>query len=163
LVLVEGLDDGGQPPNLGHMLLGEPAKHSLALAGYLYSDQPPITGVGLTVDEPRGGGPVDELADAVVAQHQVVGHIGDGGSLVDVTFDGEQELMLGRGQPHVACRLLTPAQEAAQLLTEVEQPFVVGLAGRCHRLIQARFAVRGHPSCRRRCDRRTPLPAWLAS
>jgi len=98
------------------MLLRKSAENHLALAGHLYSDQSPICRIGLTVDEPRSGGTVDEFADAVVAQHQVSGHLGDGRGLIEVTFDGEEKLVLGGGQPDIAGGVLAPTQESTQLV-----------------------------------------------
>jgi len=121
------------------MLLRKSAENHLALAGHLYSDQSPICRIGLTVDEPGSGGTIDEFADAVVAQHQVIGHLGDGRSLIEMTLDGEEELVLGGGQPDIAGRPLAPTQEPTQLVAEVEQAPVVRLPVRCHGPIQAGF------------------------
>lgn len=151
-VVVECLDDGGEASNLGHMLAGEPAQDGLPFRSHLYSGQPPVVGVGLTVDQPRSSRPIDQFADAVVAQHQVIGHVGDGRRTVEVAFDGEEELMLGRGESHVARRLLAPAQEAAQLFAEVEQPLIIGLFGRCHGLIQAGSHLPGSGLADQLCD-----------
>jgi len=97
----------------------------------------PIVNVWLPVDKARTVGTANQFADAVMAQHQVVGHVRDGRRVTNMAFYGEEELVLGGGQAHVACRRLTPAQEPPQLLAELEQSLVVGLAGRCHGLIQA--------------------------
>ena len=91
-----------------------------------------VVGVALAADQPGGIGAVDELDGAVVAEEQVVGDLADGRSAgVIVAMDGEEQLMLVRGQPGRLGLLFAPAQEATEPVSQREQPCVF-LLGQSH-------------------------------
>ncbi len=72
-----------------------------------------VIGVSSSGDETRLLGPVHEPDRTVVAQQQVVGHLAHGRPApVGVSMDGEEQLVLGRGEPGFLGLLVAPAQEA---------------------------------------------------
>src|SRR5262245_41634777 len=61
-------------------------------------DDAPIVRVDLALDEPGAFGPVDELDGAVVAEQQMFRDVTDR-RIARMAADGEQQLVLRRGQP----------------------------------------------------------------
>jgi len=77
---------------------GEALQALLAAGGEHDPHGPGVLGVGPAQDQPGGHGPVDQLDGAVVAHQQVAGDLPDGGAArVGVPTDGQQQLVLGRG------------------------------------------------------------------
>jgi hypothetical protein len=73
-------------------------------------------------------GPVHEAYRAVMPQHEVTGDVADGRpAIAVVSAHGEQELVLGRGQPGLLRLLLAPMQETAQPGAELQKPPVFGV------------------------------------
>jgi hypothetical protein len=97
---------------------------------------PAVTIVAPAFDQPGGLGAIDQLDRAVRPEQQVLGQIADRGRVgAGMAFDGQQQLVLGRGQADLPGPGLRPAQEAAQPSTECEQvldprPSPPGLARR---------------------------------
>ena len=91
----------------------------LALGRQLEPHDPLVLGVAAAGDQARLLGPVDQADGAVVAEQEVVGHLADRGPApVRVAPNGQEELVLGRGQSGRLRLLLAPAQEAAQAVPE---------------------------------------------
>lgn len=83
--------------------------------------------VGESFDEPRALGAIDEPDHAVVPEQEVIGELADRGRS-SVATDGEEQLVLRRGQADVRCLRLAPAQKASQPIAELEQPHEVVVA-----------------------------------
>ena len=119
-------DVGREPLQLLEVGGGEGGQAPGARRCQAHVHDPVIVAVWLAADEPGPLGPVDELDHGVVAQEEVVGQITDRRTAV-VAAHGEQELVLGRGQPGRLRLLLAPAEEAAQTVTEAEETPVLGV------------------------------------
>jgi H+/Cl- antiporter ClcA/CBS domain-containing protein len=90
----------------------------------------PVGIVATAHDQPGGDRTVDQPHRAVVLQHEVLGNVADGRRAAAVAADGEQELVLRRGQPDRLRLLPAPGDEATQTVTELEEagvPVVVQL------------------------------------
>ena len=119
----EGSKARFDPFQLLEVLFGERAEAALAERREGETDYTLVVGVDGARDETGGLGAVDELHRAVVTQEQMVGDVADGrAERVVVAADGEEQLVLRRREPGFACLALAPAEEAAQAVTEVEQP-----------------------------------------
>ncbi len=92
----------------------------LALGGRLESHHSLIVVVGPATHETGALGAVDQLDGAVVAQHEVGGNIAHRGRLA-VAADGEEQLVLGAGQPRLFGLTITPVDEPAQAVAEGEK------------------------------------------
>ena len=89
-----------------------------------------VRGVDVPGDEAGFGRTVDEPDRAVVAEHQGGGDVSDrGGGAGRVAADGEQELMLGGGDPARGGLLLAPVEELAESGAQLQQPPVVRVVG----------------------------------
>jgi hypothetical protein len=127
----ERVQRGRQVGEFLEVQFAEGVELARALAGEVQADHALVVGVGLASHQSGGLGAVDQFDGAVVAQQQVVGNVADRGSpTIGVAADGEQELMLPRGQAGCLGLLFAPSQEAAQSGTEAEKPLVVVVAGR---------------------------------
>ncbi len=84
-----------------------------------------IVGVGLALDVPGRDGAVDETDDTVVSQEEMICRVPDGGCSAWMSADGEEQLMLGGGDPSLEGVLLTPVEKAPQAVAEHEQLLVV--------------------------------------
>ena len=84
--------------------------------------------VGSTPDQAGGFGPVDELDGAVVPEQEDVGDVADRRPARSrLTADGEQQLVLRRGETDRRGLFLAPVQEAAQAGPELEETLVVSV------------------------------------
>ena len=105
-----------------------------ARRGELQADDPVVLGVAHPLDQLGRHGPVDQPDGTVMAQQQVVGDLADGrATAVGMPPDGQQQLVLRRGQPGPLRLLLAPADEAAQSGPQRQQILVVGIS-QDHRL-----------------------------
>ncbi len=85
--------------------------------------------IGAALGEAGGDGAVGELDRAVRAQHEIIGDLSDRRAApVAVTSNGQQELMLSRGESRRPCLSLAPVQEAPQTRAKFEQ-LLVGQVG----------------------------------
>ncbi len=102
--------------------------------GELEPHQTVVLGVPDPGHEAGGFGPVDQADGAVVAQEQDVGHVGDRRAAgVTVAPNGQQELVLGRGQAGGGGLGAAPAEEAAQAGAQGQEPGVgLVVEGRRH-------------------------------
>ncbi len=107
---------------------GEPAQHTRAGSSQAQSNQTMIVAVGSALDERGRLGPVDESDHAVVAEQEVVGHLADGRRAARVSAHREQQLVLRGRDAGVDRLLLAPVQELPELVAELEQPAILGLA-----------------------------------
>ena len=85
-----------------------------------------IAGVRLPADETRSLGAVDELDGGVVPREEVAGQVPDGG-VAGMAADGQEQLVLGRGEAGGPGLLLAPVQEPAQPVAEAEELRVLGV------------------------------------
>ena len=86
----------------------------MAVGGEPDPGQSPVVMVDPPLGQPGFLGPADQLGGAVRFHVQVVGQVADGGIVVaGVALDGQQQLVLGRGQAEAACGGLGEVQEAA--------------------------------------------------
>ena len=101
-----------QPPELFEVGLGERLEALAPRRRELQTHDSVILWVPDPLDELGGDGPVDQADGTVVAEEQVVGHLADGwATAVGVPPDGQQQLMLGRGQPRSFRLLLAPSEK----------------------------------------------------
>ena len=104
-----------QPTELLQVGLGQCFQPLAPRRGELQADDPVVLGVTHPPDQLGGHGPVDQPDGTVVAQQQVVGDLTDGRTAaIRVPPDGQQQLLLRRGQPGALGLLLAPADEPAQ-------------------------------------------------
>lgn len=95
-----------------------------------------VVGLAAAGNQAGGLGPVDQLDSAVVAKEQVVGRLADGRTRrIAVTPYGQQQLVLGGGQPGGLGLLGAPVLESTKAGTEREEPLVGGVVkvGHCLR------------------------------
>jgi hypothetical protein len=96
------------------VLAGEFAEAPGAALGDVDAHDAVVVVVLAPTHQARGFGSVDELDDAVVAEEQLGGEITHGRVTgVDASADGEEELVLRRGDPGVGGALLGPVEVAA--------------------------------------------------
>jgi hypothetical protein len=77
--------------------------------GESQTNEPTISLVSRTQDEPRCIRSIDEFDNAVVAQQQIIGNVAHCWSAgVSVSADDEKQLMLSWGQSSIMCLPLTP-------------------------------------------------------
>ena len=125
---VHGRREVGQ---LVEVLLAERLELARALLGEAQAHDAEVVVVLAARDQPGLLGAIDEPDRAVMAQHEVAGDVADGRSArVVMTADGEQQLVLGRGEARGLGVLLAPAQEPAQTGAQLEEPPVVLVGGR---------------------------------
>ena len=104
----------GEVCKLLEMCLGERVELGHSSFSERDADSTVVGRVGVADDQPGYRGAVDQPDGAVVAQHQVVGDLADGGAGgIGVAADREQQLMLRGREPGRLGLLLAPAQEAA--------------------------------------------------
>src|SRR5205823_4587923 len=88
-----------------------------------------VVGIPRSFDQARGNGAVNQLHRAVVPEQQVTGGLADGGtSGIFVATDGEQELMLGRSEPHRGRLIPTPSQESSEAGAELQETSILGVS-----------------------------------
>ena len=108
----------------------------MALLAGLGQHEPHHAGVAavlLPPDHAQRLDPVHQLDRAVVAQQQVLGRLADGRPQVaGVAPHGQQQLVLGVGQPDLARLGLAPAVEPSQLHAEPQQVAEVLVVQRSH-------------------------------
>ena len=110
---------GAQPPQLGNVKRSQ-AIQPVGPAGREPDPNEALVGrVRATTHEARGLGAVDETHHAVVAEQQLVRQLPDrGGCGTALRTDGEEKLMLRRGQPRLLGAILRPPQVATQTVPE---------------------------------------------
>ena len=96
-----------------------------------------IGGVGLAAHEPRSLSSVEELDRGVMAEQEMVGEVADGGIAV-VPPDGEQQLVLGRGEAGGLGLLLAPVEEPPQAVSEPQEASVLRVV-EVHQYIVPRY------------------------
>lgn len=91
-----------------------------------------VVRVGLAGDESVRFGAADELAGGVESELQDVGDLGEGRRLAAriVAPDGEEELMLGRGESSGACFFFGEALEDAEGVPKACECLVVAVGER---------------------------------
>src|SRR5439155_23274129 len=121
-----------EPGQLLEVLMGEgqPGEERCGPLGQREPYDPAVVGVGVPLDEAGGDGAVHGTDGAVVADQQVLGHVADGGGAAAVAPDGQEELVLGRGQAHRSGARLVPAQERTEAVAELEQLLVLDVGRR---------------------------------
>jgi hypothetical protein len=87
------------------------------------ADDALIGGIDVARDETGALGSIDQLDHAVVAEEQMLGDIAHRRRVcaVVVATDGQQQLVLGGGEPDGPRFLLTPVQEAAQTIAKGQE------------------------------------------
>ena len=81
-----------------------------------------------TLYEARLVRPIDQTDNAVMAEEKIVRHLADcRTSRVGVSTDGQEKLMLCRGQPGRFGLLLAPSLKMTKTRPEREQPSVDGI------------------------------------
>jgi nucleotide-binding universal stress UspA family protein len=109
---------------------GSEALHPLrAFGGEVEPGDPLVGGVGGPLDEAGLRRSIDELHDAVVAKEQVVGDVSDRRRAV-VAPNGEEQLVLCRGETDRLRLLLAPPLEASEAVAEVQEAAVVVIGQR---------------------------------
>ena len=117
-----------EPAQLLEMGLGQRLQALAPRRGELQADDPVVLGVAHPLDQLGRDGPVDQPDGTVVAQQQVVGDLADGrATAIGMPPDGQQQLVLRRGQPGPLRLLLAPADEPAQAGPQRQQVLVVGI------------------------------------
>ena len=115
--------------------------------GELQADDPVVLRVTYPLDQLGRDGPVDQPDGTVMAQQQVVGDLADRGpTVIGVPPDGQQELVLCRGQPGALRLLLTPAHETPQARSQRQQILIVGISQN-HRVTITSYSD-GYDGCR---------------
>ncbi len=125
----ELVEDGRQPLQFVQVRGGQPVQPAGAVRGEPDPGDPAVAVVAPPLDQPGRFGPVDQLDRAVRPEQQVFGQVADGGRVgAGMALDGQQQLVLRRGEADLPGPRLRPAQEAAQPGAEGEQVLVI-LAG----------------------------------
>jgi hypothetical protein len=111
---------------LGEVGTGEATEDGIAVRSGSEPDQAPVDGVGDPAYQTCGHRPINELDDAVMAKHQILRKVPDGGSTaIRVGPYRQEELVLRTCQPCGLGLLFAPPLEAPQTSAEPEEPFVV--------------------------------------
>jgi hypothetical protein len=136
-----GRHRGRQVGELLEVLLAERLDLPRPAIGQAQAHDGEVFGVLAARDQPGLLGAIDKPHRAVVAQHEVAGHVADGRpAWVVVAAYREQQLVLGGGQAGGLGVLLAPAQEAAQAGAQLQQAPVVLVGGRrCAHALQHLF------------------------
>jgi len=110
------------------MQCGEPCEEVGAEATQRDPHDAPVVGIGVACHQPRGLGPVDEPHRAVVSELEVVGDVADRrAGRCPMTSDREEQLVLCGGEADRGRLLLTPMEEPAQPIAELEQAPVLSV------------------------------------
>ena len=86
---VECVHHRAESANLGEVLLGELTQQRLASRRDVQTAEPPVLRVGSALDEACADRPVDELAHAVVAKHEVISDVCDRRGALTVSLDSQ--------------------------------------------------------------------------
>lgn len=107
--------------------MGGPERLQFALTeiGETDAHNPMVLVIARTLDQAGCFGAVDEFDCAVVSQEEVRSDIGHA-RRTSMPPDGEEELVLGRCDVGGLGAFLTPAEEPAQAVAELEQRFEIG-------------------------------------
>jgi hypothetical protein len=109
------LEDGGQATELDQVQFGELGDALLTEFGQMQSHHPGVLGVADAVDEACAFDAIDEPDHAVVAGVEVARGLADRRAFgLVVALHGEQQLVLGVGEPDVLRLFAAPAVKAAQ-------------------------------------------------
>ena len=94
-----------------------------------------VVGVGHPAYKPAGLGAINQLDGRVVTELHPVGDVADCGWLVSFgPSNGQEELVLGRGQTGRPCRFLREIQERPQRTPKLRQSPVLGICYRAPRV-----------------------------
>src|SRR5205823_7775074 len=125
----DGLHHGGETEKLLQMELDEQLEPGHARRRESEPHDTLVVGIPRSFDQARGNGAVNQLHRTVVPEQQVTGSLADGGtSGVFVATDGEQQLMLGRSEPHRGRLILTPSQESSEAGAELQETSILGVS-----------------------------------
>lgn len=98
----------------------------LTFLGEMQPHQAMILAISATDDQTGLVRSIDESDHAVMPEQEIVRHLADGRSArICVAAYGQEELMLGGGEPSGAGLLLTPPGEVPQASAEGEQVRIV--------------------------------------
>jgi len=116
----------GQASQFLHVLRGQPTQSGAALPGERQAHHPTVVGIVAAFDESGSFCPLCQFDRAVMAQQQVSGDVADCRSLrLTVPANGQEQLVLGRGEAGGPCLLLAPMEKLAKPGPECQQPSVL--------------------------------------
>src|SRR5581483_8291515 len=122
----DGFHLPGQASELLEVALRQALQHPQAAGGEREPDNPPVDPVASPPYQPCGLGSIHEPHGAVVAEQEVAGDVGDGRPVgIRVSPDGEEQLVLGRGEAGGDRLLLAPPEEPPQPGSQTEEALVV--------------------------------------
>jgi len=79
-------------------------------------------------NQPGGHRPIDQPHRAVMAEQEMIRHLTDGRiPPARVAPDGQEELVLGRGEAHRGRLFLAPSQKPAETGAKLEESAVLGV------------------------------------
>jgi len=138
----EFVKDGGEALEFVKVGCGQLAEPILAVGGEPDAGDAAVAAVAPALHQPGGLGAINQFDRAVRPEQQVGGQVADGGAIpAAVALDGQQQLMLGRGQAGRARPSLGPVLKAAQARPEREQVLIV-LAGELAQPVTAHGGLR---------------------
>ncbi len=86
----------------------------------------PVVCVGAALDEPEPHTAVDQPDGAVGPDEQVLGDVTNGRPApVGMPAPGQEQLVLGSGEPCAGGLALAPSKEATQTVAQLQEPFVL--------------------------------------
>lgn len=125
------------------MYVGQVLQQPVTLHGEPKPDPATVGLVADPLDQTQGVHPVDELAGGVRLDEQLVRDLTDRRArLPGLTTDGQQQLVLGVGEPVGVSRVTAPLVEAPERGPELEQTPVLVIGGHGYTVICRRTS---HP------------------
>lgn len=117
-----------QSPQLDDMERGQAVEPFAAAGGKADPHDPLVGPIGMAANQPDGFRTVDEAHHAVVAQQHLLRQLADRWSCrAAPTADGQQKLMLRRGDPGLLSAILRPPQVAAEGVPEGRKLLVLAV------------------------------------